>query len=284
MKRPYPLDIQRQRTLPEGYDGPVLVWDIDKTYLATSFSSLRGLVRIPLESALDKRAIPGMPEVLRGLRWGPGPAYACVPLLFLSASPAFLRSVLQRRMTMDGVEYDGMVLKDWGQVLRQLRPRRLQEQVPFKLCALLTGRLGHPQAVEYLFGDDVEQDALAYSLYAGLLSGEISAGEGETAMKKAGLRREDRRLVRTLLDQVPQPRGSVGRIFIHLARGSAPALFSVHGPRVVAVRSAYQMALALQAEGLLGGDWVLRTREAALRAGQDVDDLLEDARARGIGG
>lgn len=88
----YPLRINDERVLPDGYDGPVYVWDIDKTYLSTHFSSLHGLARIPLEFAVDKVAIPGMPELLRGLRKGAGPHYAGHPLYFVSASPPSSRA------------------------------------------------------------------------------------------------------------------------------------------------------------------------------------------------
>ena len=43
---PYPIIYLNERTLPEDYDGPIYVWDVDKTYLATHFSSLEGLARL----------------------------------------------------------------------------------------------------------------------------------------------------------------------------------------------------------------------------------------------
>ena len=109
----YPLSQDEQREYVNGFDGDVFVWDIDKTYLDTHFSSMKGMARIPVEFAIDKRAIPGMPEVLRGLRRGPGPGFACAPLYFVSASPPQIRGVVQRKMLMDGVEYDGIIFKDW---------------------------------------------------------------------------------------------------------------------------------------------------------------------------
>ena len=161
MKVPYPLSIEDQRSYPEGFDGRVFVWDIDKTYLETHFSSLKGMARIPVEFAIDKKAIAGMPEILRGLRRGPGEDYACAPLYFVSASPPQMRRVIERKMLMDGVEYDGIILKDWLKTLRRLRPGRLREQAGFKVCALLAGRQNRPRSTEYLFGDDVESDAAA---------------------------------------------------------------------------------------------------------------------------
>ena len=42
-----------ERRIAPDYAGDVLIWDIDKTYLDTHFSSFRGLLRIPLELAVD---------------------------------------------------------------------------------------------------------------------------------------------------------------------------------------------------------------------------------------
>ena len=121
MHRGYPLCEIDNRSLPPDYAGPVFIWDVDKTYLSTHFSSLQGLVRIPVEFPIDKRAIPGMPELVRGLRKGRGAGVACAPLYFITASPPQLRSALENKMLLDGVEFDGITFKDW---LRTLIPTR----------------------------------------------------------------------------------------------------------------------------------------------------------------
>jgi len=282
----YPLRVFDYRSLPKGYDGTVLVWDIDKTYLATHFSSLGGLSRIPLEFAVDKEAIPGMPAVLRGLRRGAGPAYACVPLYFVTGSPPFLRKVIEHRMLLDGVEYDGIVFKDWVATVRQRRPRRLREQVGYKVCALLTGRLARPRAEEYLFGDDVEQDALAFDLYARILEGSLPAGEAVARLAEAGVSREDRRHVFDLLDRLPPRRGSVKRISIHLAGNSRPDTFRGLGARVVPVRNAFQLALALCGLSLMDPWSVRQAREAVCGSGEGVEararEQIDDAVERGL--
>jgi hypothetical protein len=282
----YPLSIVNDRTLPEGFDGPVFVWDIDKTYLSTHFSSLGGLSRIPLEFAVDKQAVPGMPAVLRGLRRGFGPEYACVPLYFVSGSPPFLRGVVETRMLMDGVEHDGIIFKDWVKTLRQRRPGRLREQVGYKACALLTGRLERPEAVEYLFGDDVEQDALAFDLYARILEGSLSAGETVQRLMDAGVPGEDRKNLFALLDRLPSHRGHVERIFIHLARNTPPFRFEEYGKRVVPVKSGFQLALALYELSLLDRQTVDQVRQAVFgpeETGQDTArEQTDDALARGL--
>jgi len=287
-KAGYPLSARDDRDLPEGFDGPVFVWDIDKTYLTTHFSSLRGLSRIPLEFAVDKQAVPGMPALLRGLRRGPGPGYACAPLYFVSGSPPFLRRVIETRMLLDGVEHDGITFKDWVGTLRQGRPGRLREQVGYKVCALLTGRLRRPQAVEYLFGDDVEQDALAFDLYAGIVEGRLSAGETVAGLAEAGVPRYDRRNVFALLDRLPSRRGRVARIFIHLVRNTPPFRFEPYGGRVVPVRSAFQLGLALYELSLVDRQAVDQARGAVFGTtnvpAYALQDQARDAVERGVVG
>ncbi len=282
----YPLYVEDQRTLPDGYEGPVFVWDIDKTYLSTHFSSLRGLGRIPLEFAVDKEAIPGMPELLRGIRRGPGKRYRCVPLYFVTASPPRLRGVLADKMLLDGVEYDGITFKDWWGLLRRGRPGRILDQVGFKLCALLEGRRTRPLATEFLFGDDVEGDAEAFSLYAALLHDEISAGEAVERMTRAGVREENRRAAFSLLDRLPLKRGRVKRFFIHLERRTPPERFDRFGPLATPVRNALQLALALYALGQIDRQTVYRCRDALLSspAGRRLDlaGLTADAVDRGL--
>ena len=284
MGRGYPLDVDDQREYPTGYDGNVFVWDIDKTYLQTRFSSMEGLARIPVEFAVDKQAIPGMPEVLRGLRRGPGPGFACAPLYFVSASPAQLRHVVEHKMLRDGVEYDGTTFKDWVGAVVRLTPWRLREQVGFKLCALLTGRMRRPRSVEYLFGDDVERDAWAYHLYARLVEGHLSPEEAVIAMADAGVHAEDRHCVSDLLERMGPAGGRVARAFIHLESGSPPSRFEELAPRVVPVRGAVQLSLALVEEGVIGLEAARQAIEA-VKAGKsagDVDALARDAVDRGL--
>jgi hypothetical protein len=272
MRLPYPLSIEDQRSYPEGFEGEVFVWDIDKTYLETHFSSLKGMARIPVEFAIDKKAIAGMPEILRGLRRGPGQDYACAPLYFVSASPPQMRRVIERKMLMDGVEYDGIILKDWFKTLWQLRPGRLKEQAGFKICALLAGRLNRPQSVEYLFGDDVESDAEAFFIYANLLSGDLSTGEINQMMVEAGVQRDDQRCIRKLQDRLGVERGRVARVFIHLERNTPVEHFKHLAPVVVPVKGAVQLSLALYGMKLVDVETVRRAA-AAVQASPSPGDI-----------
>ena len=277
----YPLSIFNERSLPIDYDGKVYVWDIDKTYLSTRFSSVKGLAKIPVEFAIDKRAIPGMPEVLRGLRKGPGHKYQGVPLYFISASPPFLKSVIEKKMLFDGVEQDGIIFKDWLKTLLELKPGRLWEQLGFKLASLLTWRLKRPLASEYLFGDDTEMDPWAYSLYTDIIHGEISGGELEGALQEGGVPEEDRQFIFHLMEQMPEKRGKVEKIFIHLEHQTPPEALLPYHRKLLPVKGSYQMALALFNLGLVDAHSVAAARRAVMAkpkyAYHNAKSLLHDA-------
>jgi hypothetical protein len=274
------------RSFPPGYSGPVFVWDIDKTYLATRFSQPRYMARIPIEFAVDKRAIPGMPEVIRGLRRGTTPVFACAPLYFVSASPPQLRPVIARKMLIDGVDYDGITFKDWVRTIRQGRPGRLKEQVGFKICALLEGRKRRPLATEYLFGDDYEKDAIAYSLYARIVHQELSEAQADDELAAQGVKPDDRACIRSLRASLPDDLGTVERIFIHLERKTPPREFDRFRPRLCATRNAFQLALALAQLDLVDVRAVRQAarciQESATFGRVDFDDLLADAVSRGL--
>lgn len=223
---PY-LDQTNHRNVPADYTGDVLVWDIDKTYLDTRFSSLRGLLSIPFEAAIDKRALPGTVPLLRALRRGALDQNAFVPLYFVSGSPLQLRSVIERKMMLDGVDFDGITFKDqWG-LLRHGRPRAIAEQVGYKLIALLSYRLSFSDHARWwLFGDDVERDGVVFSLF-----GEVCAGLRGTALQQRlqqlHVMKPERQVVCALAERLPGcAPNPIGHIFIHLARRSSPERFS----------------------------------------------------------
>lgn len=286
MDRCYPLSVVDNRSLPDSFSDPLFVWDIDKTYLATRFSSPKYMARIPLEFAVDKQAIPGMPQVLRGLRRGPGPRFACAPLYFVSASPPQLRKVIERKMMLDAVDFDGITFKDWGSTLVQLRPGRLREQVGFKVCALLDGRRRHPGAREYLFGDDFEMDAFAYSLYSKILTGELRGDAVVRELAREGVAKDDIDCILRMRAALKGPLGTVERAFIHLERRSSPETFAPLGSLVTPVKGAFQLSLALFALDLVDDRTVTETA-SAIRATSvfrrlDLDALMADALHRGL--
>jgi hypothetical protein len=241
------VDRTNFRAMPEGYAGDVLVWDIDKTYLDTRFSSLRGLLGIVVEAALDKTAIPGAVPLIRALRRGAGEHNALVPLYFVSGSPRQLRGILERKMLLDGVQFDGITFKDQLGYLKQGRPGAIKEQVGYKLCALLLYRRDLPgPSTWWLFGDDVEADASVMTLF-----GEACAGLRGDALRARMLSMgaavpETEAAVR-IADTLPVAANPVQRVFIRLDRSAGPQAFTQE--RVAPVRSHLQAALVLAHEG-----------------------------------
>lgn len=215
---PYPMVRLMQRTLPADYKGPAFVFDIDKTYLDTRFSQARHLIRIPFEFGIDKRAIGGMVELLHGVREGvSGSAHA--PLFFVSASPPQLRRSLEKKMLLDGVEYDGLSYKDWARLLSRGEFDQIREQVAYKVAALLVLYRELPLGTTmYLFGDDAEYDALAYSLFADVAAGRLRGRTLHDSLVVIGAKHRYAEVLASFSYTLPE-REAVGKIFINLVRG-----------------------------------------------------------------
>ena len=74
-------------------------WDLDRTYLDTEIDSVRGLLRTALESAGEKKVIPGADALLRSLIRHDPDAMVCI----LSGSPRQMRGVLREKLALDGI-------------------------------------------------------------------------------------------------------------------------------------------------------------------------------------
>lgn len=247
---PFPMVRLIQRHLEHGYEGPVFIWDVDKTYLDTRFSQARHLIRIPFELAIDKRAIPGTVRLLHGLREGPG-GREHRPLFFVTASPPQLRRAIEAKMLLDGIEYDGITYKDQFKVIAGGAFDQVREQVAFKLSALLLlYRDMPPGARIFLFGDDAERDAFIYSLFADVTAGRMRGRVLHDTLLVAGARHEHAERIRSFAESLPE-RETVRRIYINLVRhkdGSSIADFS---PQVVGYPTAVAAARDLIEQELL---------------------------------
>lgn len=244
-----------------------MVWDIDKTYLDTHFSSLRGLLSIPLEGALDKRSVPGSVPLLRALRRGGQPENQFVPLYFVSGSPGAMRGILERKMLLDGVDFDGIALKKYVALLRALRPRMLVRQVGYKLIALLNYRLLVPGPNHWLlFGDNAEKDSDVFQIFADICAGQEKESL-ENTLRRNHVHELERREVMRLANLVQSEKyESTTQILIHLAR--TPKTTQPPVDRVIMTHSFLQTALLLAAQG--------RIRP------MDIRSVLQDVRRRGI--
>ena len=136
---------------------PVFRWDIDKTYLETDFQSLSGLWRAATEHASEKIAVSGAVPLVKALNQTKDSQ-----LVFLSGSPKQMRRVLLKKFSLDGIRVDEIMLKDSLSAITHGRFGDVTGQFGHKLSSLLRHRISIQEQsaveVEYLFGDDVEQD------------------------------------------------------------------------------------------------------------------------------
>ncbi|MED5374469.1 MAG: phosphatase domain-containing protein [Myxococcota bacterium] len=254
-------------------------WDLDKTYLATDFDSVRGLVRSALESPHAKRNVPGSGALLRALSARPH-----TKVVILSGSPTQMRATLSEKLRLDGIRYDELHLKDNLNNLRRGRFRAVKGQFGYKLPALLTGRMGMgPEHSETLFGDDAEVDALVYSVFADAIAGRLTPAEVQRIME-AGKAYPDR--IQTALDALEQVErhDAVERIFIRIERGIPPRIFRNLGARLVPVYSWFQAALVLYGAERLSAKQVQSVALEVIAAGQGdlaLGNLFQDIVRRG---
>jgi hypothetical protein len=228
-------------------------WDLDKTYLRTEFDTVRDLVRTAFESASQKRTVPGAGALLREIR-----ATDPLGIYIVSGSPEQLRRVLEAKLRLDGIRWDGFTLKPQLQNLLRGRFRFLKDQVGYKLLALLDSRAAMPAEVEeFLFGDDAEADAFIYSIYADLCAGRVDNDVLMAVLRSAGVYEDDLPRIVRLATRLPRYDGC-RRIFIHLDRVSSPVGFEGFGARVCPFYNYFQPAMVLVEQDALGALGALR--------------------------
>jgi hypothetical protein len=246
-------------TLAQGPQGPVersrLIyrWDLDKTYLRTEFDTLRDLLARAVERATDKRTVPGAAALLRELR-----ATEPAGIYILSGSPEQMRRVLEAKLRLDGIRWDGFTLKPSLRNLMRGHFRFLKDQVGFKLGAMLTSREPLPAELdEILFGDDAETDVFTYSLYADLCAGRVQTQTLLDVLERAAVTPDEVPRLLRKLERIER-RDHCRRIFIHLDRMSSLAPFEAYGPRVCPFYNYFQPALVLLEMGAIDAPAALR--------------------------
>lgn len=278
----YPLLQINERSLPSDYAGPVFVWDVDKTYLDTDFKSLWGLLRIPLEMAIDKRSIPGTAAVLRECRHGPRKDPRHTPIYFVSASPPQLAGVIRRKMLLDGLQPDGFIFKDQLTLVLRGRFKQLKHQVEYKLTAHWQLIAALPrQASLVVVGDDWESDAQVFSLLDAAQSGSLEGDSLGRALAETGVRQ---RSIAPMLDLAVQAAGraQVALAVVILTRGRDPSFAAPYAPPVHTAREALQAAAIFCHAGLMSPQSVARVA-ARLCARWDWSATQVEASLRDLG-
>jgi len=235
-------------------------WDLDKTYLRTEFDSIKDLAKSAIETAYDKKAYPGATALLRALHQDEH------RICIVSGSPTQMRQVLAAKLALDGIQYNEFVLKNNLKNILRGRFRALRAQIPYKLPAMLRSRTGAPAALETLFGDDAEADAIIYCLYADLIAKRVSIADLERVLVASRAYDDDAERILDLARNVPT--GTVQRIFIHLDRRSPPLGFRRFGPRLVPVFNYFQAAMVLYQDHVLSARQVVFVALEMLDSGQ----------------
>ncbi len=168
-----------------------------------------------------------------------------------------MRAVLEEKLRLDGVDPAFFVLKPSLQNLLRGRLRALRGQIGYKLQALLDLRLRTDLAPETLFGDDAEQDAFIYSLYADIAAGRVGRAFVAELLKAARVYPDT---IDHILDLIRQntPQDTTRRIFINLERHTPTASFSPYGDRLVPIHNYFQAALILFDDDTLDAEAIVR--------------------------
>jgi hypothetical protein len=255
---PYPILYLNERALPDDYTGPVFVWDVDKTYLDTDFKSIWGLLRIPLEMAIDKNIIPGPAATLQECRRGPGDRPSHTPIFFVSASPPQLAGVIRKKMLLDGLQPDGFLFKDQLQLALSGRFRELKFQVEYKLTAhwSLIAELP-PAARLVVVGDDWESDGHVFHLLDATQRGTLAGAELAAALRDAGVHPGS---IDAMVELAAKAAGraQVALACVILTRGRDPSYFDPYRPVVHAAREALQATALFADHDLVSADGVAR--------------------------
>ena len=251
-------------------------WDLDKTYLQTDIDSMRGLMRSAVESASEKRNVPGSAALVRSLTRFDDKARVVI----LSGSPTQMRDVIEEKLALDGVRFDELVLKDNLRNIRRGRFRAVRNQVGYKLPNLLQMRMGTGKHVrETLFGDDSEVDALIYCLYADAVADRVSESELARVMESAGAYPDTVKSAVASLRRTARV-DAVEDAFIHVGRGVSLNDFSLLGPLVTPIFSWFQAAVLLwkrERLGIAGVEDVVRAVDAQVALGEvAVASWLQD--------
>ncbi|NCN42217.1 hypothetical protein GW916_13320 [bacterium] len=267
----------------------VFVWDIDKTYLDTRFESLRGLWRIAVEKAFQKRNVPGTASLVRALRnhWQEKKRdKRDFPIYFITASPPQLEKRVHEKLNLDGIYPFGIFCKDNLKNLRLSRWRRLTQQVGYKIQALLQLRLHLRDDVrQVLWGDDSEADEVIYSLYSDLCARRIEESELRKIFKVLNVTGPQVEVIFRLLESIPV-NDPVEKVYINLATDTDPEYYLKFGRRIIATNNSFQIAVDLFQDHRLSQVQVIQVaRDLIQNYGFTVDELelaLDDLSRRKI--
>jgi hypothetical protein len=242
----------------------VFVWDLDKTYLDSSWGSLKELWHTALEKAGQKRNIPGTGSLVRALKtsWEEERgSKRSFPIYFVTASPPQMEGKIREKLELDEILPLGAFFKDNLKNLKPKRLWRLTQQVGFKLQSLLQLRVRLKDDVrQVLWGDDSESDAVIYSLYSDICARRWTERELLDILRGLHVVGEQTDTILELQERIPA-NDPVEKIYINLATDTDPDYYLKFGRRMVPTNNTFQAALDLLQDGRLKQDQVIRVAQ-----------------------
>ena len=163
------------------------------------------MARIAFEGPSDKVTVSGASEVLRAIRWGmSGQRERPASLHFVSSSPAQLRTVLDRKLQLDGLDWSSDTFKNQAYNLRKGRVDLLRHHLAYKSLAILRLVQAAGEGAQFvLLGDSAESDAYIYLGVQLLLSGELNAKSYKEFLLLGGVEAELAGELEAIAGQLP---------------------------------------------------------------------------------
>lgn len=255
----------------------IYVWDLDKTYLDTSWHTLTDLWRTAFEKSFQKRNIPGTSTLVSCVKesWQRTRGDLPFPLYFITASPPQMEVKIREKLEIDEILPQGMFFKDNLKNIHPSRWRRLNQQVGFKLQALLQLRSKfNSEITQVLWGDDSETDATIYSLYSDICTRRLEEVQLIKVLKYFNVTKEQIDTILDLQDQclVHDP---VEKVYINLAVDTDPEYYLKFGRRIVPTYNSFQTSLDLFQDSRLQAQQVLRVAQDLMTNYGFTQDELE---------
>lgn len=241
----------------------IYVWDLDKTYLDTSWQTMGELWKTIFEKSFQKRNVPGTSTLVSCVKenWQQTKGDLPFPLYFITASPPQMETKIREKMEIDEIVPVGMFFKDNLKNIHPGRWRRLNQQVGYKVQALMQLRAKfNKEITQVLWGDDSETDATIYSIYSDICTRRWQEDELVKLLKHFNVTKVQIDTILDLQDQcmVHDP---VEKVYINLAVDTDPEYYLKFGRRIVPTYNSFQTSLDLFQDGRLQAPQLLRVSE-----------------------
>ncbi len=248
--------------IPVVFNGMVYCWDIDKTYLDTKFDKLGELLKIPWETAWDKKNVPGSAALLKGLQKGTPLPDQNNYIFFVSASPNQLRGVIEKKMELDGIDFAGTIFKNQLYNIRKGQFKQLKHQLGYKLSAILNNKnyFQFAHAKEIFFGDSRESDILVYSVYNQIISGQLSGERLQKVLNQLELLSPEVDYILDQIRHIPMPFfKKVQPFYILLVKEHTPTELKLMAqfPHCILVHNYFEAAIHLFQNNLVSHQTVI---------------------------